>query len=115
MKIEAYTAPTAVLAELGRRLARRRLDAGLTQADAAERAGIGKRTLERIEGGHDTQVGTLLRLLAALDLMDGVERLVPEIGLRPMELLKLKGKQRQRASSRQVAEPHEEWHWGDEG
>jgi len=115
MKIEAYTTPSAVLAELGRRLARRRLDAGLTQADAAERAGIGKRTLERIEGGHDTQVGTLLRLLGALDLMDGVECLVPEIGLRPMELLKLKGKQRQRASSRQVAEPNEEWHWGDEG
>ena len=115
MRIEAYTTPAAALAELGHRLARRRLDAGLTQAEAAERAGIGKRTLERIEKGEDTQVGTLLRLLAVLDLMDGVERLVPEVGLRPMELLKLRGKQRQRASSREVAEPSGEWRWGDEG
>jgi len=30
----------------------------LTQAQAAEEAGIGKRTVERIEAGGDTQMGT---------------------------------------------------------
>ncbi len=39
----------AVLAELGRALAERRIGIGLTQAALAEQAGIGKRTVERIE------------------------------------------------------------------
>ena len=49
MKIDKQLTPEAVLEELGRRLARRRLDLGMTQADAAEQAGLGKRTVERTE------------------------------------------------------------------
>lgn len=113
MKIEKQLTPEAVLTELGRRIARRRLDLGITQADAAEQAGLGKRTVERIEAGGDTQMSTLIRLLRVLELMDGLERLVPETGPRPMELLKLKGKERKRASSKRVAKQSDEWHWGD--
>jgi len=114
MKIEKQVTPDTALKELGTRLARRRLDLGITQAEAAEAAGLGKRTVERIEAGGDTQMSTLIRLLQVLDLMDGVERLVPEAGPRPMELLKLRGKERKRASSKRVARRSDEWHWGDE-
>jgi len=114
MKIEGQVTLEAALTELGRRIARRRLDLGLTQAQAATEAGIGKRTVERIEAGADTQISTLLRLLRVLDLMEGVERLVPDTALRPMELLKLKGKERKRASSRRSAAPRDGWRWGDE-
>lgn len=115
MKIEPRLTPKAVLAELGRRLARRRLDLGVTQSDAAERAGIGKRTLERIEAGGDTQMLTLIRLLNALELVEGLNGLVPEPGPRPMDLLKLKGKERRRASARHAPQPNEKWSWGDNG
>ncbi len=114
MRIEKQLTPEAVLEELGRRIARRRLDLGVTQADAAEQAGLGKRTVERIEAGGDTQVSTLIRLLHVLELMDGLERLVPDTGPRPMELLRLKGKQRKRASSKRPVKPSDEWRWGDE-
>lgn len=114
MKIEQALTPEAVMTELGRRLARRRLDVGLTQAHAAEQAGIGKRTLERIEAGADTQMLTVIRLLRVLELMDAVDHLVPEPGPRPMDLLKLKGKERQRASSKRGAKSSAEWHWGDQ-
>ena len=113
MKIEKPMTPDAILVELGRRLARRRLDLGLTQAQAAEQAGVGKRTVERIEAGDDTQVSTLIRLLRVLDLVDELEHLVPETGPRPMELLKLKGKERRRASSRRRHTPHGAWQWGE--
>ncbi len=114
MRIGKQMSTDAVLAELGQRLARRRLDFSLTQAQAAEEAGVGKRTVERIEAGHDTQVSTLIRLLRVLELTDGLERLAPEPGPRPMDLLKLSGKQRQRASSRRARPSAGEWRWGDE-
>jgi transcriptional regulator with XRE-family HTH domain len=114
MRIEGQTTPEAALEELGRRIARRRLDLGLTQAQAAAEGGIGKRTVERIEAGADTQLSTLLRLLRVLELMEGVERMVPEIAPSPMELLKLKGRERKRASARRSAAPRSDWRWGDE-
>lgn len=114
MKIEKQMPADVILNELGQRLARRRLDMGLTQEHAAEEAGIGKRTVERIEAGGDTQVSTLIRLMRILDLTDGLNCLAPEPGLRPMELLKLRGKKRKRASSKRTALSTDEWKWGDE-
>jgi transcriptional regulator with XRE-family HTH domain len=114
MQIEKQLTPEAVLKELGRRIASRRLDLGITQADAADQAGLGKRTIERIEAGGDTQMSTIIRLLRVLDRMDGLERLVPETGPRPMDLLKLKGKERKRASSKRGAQLSDNWQWGDE-
>ncbi len=114
MKIEKQMSDETILVELGQRLARRRIDMGLTQAQAAGEAGVGKRTVERIEGGRDTQVATLIRLLRALDLADELNALVPEPRLRPMDLLKLKGKERKRASSRRSDRAEGDWQWGDE-
>lgn len=114
MKIEKQMSDEAVLAELGHRLARRRIDMGLTQAQAAEEAGVGKRTVERVEAGNDTQVATLIRLLRVLDLADELNRLAPEPGLRPMDLLKLKGKERKYAySPRSDRQAESDWQWGD--
>lgn len=113
MKIDQQLTPEAVLAELGRRLARRRLDLGLTQTDTAERAGVGKRTLERIERGADSQLSTIIRLLGVLELEANLEGLVPEPGPRPMDLLALKGKERRRASAKRGTKSKGAWHWGD--
>ncbi len=114
MKIDKQMSDEAVLIEVGQRIARRRIDLGLTQAEAAEEAGLGKRTVERVEAGSDTQVGTLIRLLRVLDLVDELNRLVPEPGPRPMDLLKLKGKERKRASSGRSGRIEGGWQWGDE-
>ena len=115
MKISKLLADDAILAELGERLARRRLDLQLTQADAAEQAGIAKRTLERIEAGHSAQMSSMIRIVRVLDLLPGLESLIPEAGPRPMDLLKRKGKVRQRASKRRRPEQSDKpWSWGDE-
>ena len=115
MKISKLLADDAILAELGERLARRRLDLQLTQADAAEQAGIAKRTLERIEAGHSAQLSSMIRIFRVLDLLPGLESLIPEAGPRPMDLLKRKGKVRQRASKRRRPEQSDRpWNWGDE-
>lgn len=106
----------AILAELGRRIARQRLAREWTQADLAREAGVGKRTLERIEAGGSAQGVNLVRIFRALDLLPVLDQLLPEPGPGPMELLKLSGKARQRAPGRRRKQPPagEPWSWGDE-
>lgn len=81
----------------------------------AEQAGVAKRTVERIEAGASAQMSSMIRILRVLDLLPGLDRLIPEAGPRPMDLLKRKGKVRQRASSRRRSDRSEEpWSWDDD-
>ena len=52
-----------------------------------------------MEKGESVQLTSLIRILRALNLADNVDDLVPEPRLSPMAQLKLKGKERRRASS----------------
>jgi transcriptional regulator with XRE-family HTH domain len=112
MKIERVLTDETILAELGGRLVQRRLELKLTQADLAEQAGVSKRTVERIEAGATTQMSTMIRIFRVLELVDRLEMLVPEAGPRPMDLLKLKGRERQRAPRKKADD--RPWKWGDE-
>lgn len=114
MKITGLLTDDAVLAELGARIAARRVELQLTQAAVAEQAGIAKRTLERMEAGQTSQLGTLVRVLRVLDATSGLDGLIPESGPRPMDLLKRKGKARQRASGQRAAKATgKPWRWDE--
>ncbi len=89
-----------ILAELGRRLRRYRLQQNLSQADLARDAGVGTRTVRNVEQGGDTQLGTLLRILRALGRLDALDAFLPRPGVSPMELLRAGGRERRRASAR---------------
>jgi transcriptional regulator with XRE-family HTH domain len=105
----------AVLAELGRRLAQLRIDRNITQAELARKAGVGKRTLERLEAGETTQTRTLFRLLRELDLFEKLELVFPEPAARPSQLIRQEGKLPQRASRKtKDFDTDAEWTWGDE-
>jgi transcriptional regulator with XRE-family HTH domain len=118
MKIAKTLADEAILAEIGQRISRRRLDLQFTQADLAEQAGVSKRTVERIEGGASAQMSSLIRIFRVLDLVSNLELMLPESQPRPMDLLKHKGKQRQRASGSQKTDQTNETSatlaWDDE-
>jgi transcriptional regulator with XRE-family HTH domain len=115
MKINKLLADEAILAELGQRIAARRLELQLTQADVAEQAGVAKRTLERIEAGHSAQLASVIRIFRVLELLPGLEQVIPEARPRPMELLKYKGKARRRAPGlRARKQPAKPWSWEDE-
>jgi transcriptional regulator with XRE-family HTH domain len=111
MQIDKHLTDAAILAELGKRLARRRLDSNLTQADLAREAGISKRTVERMEAGASAQMSSLIRVCRVLDLIPGLDQFIPPSGLRPMDLIKSKGKRRQRASSSRKSDSDEKWTW----
>ncbi|NTW69857.1 MAG: helix-turn-helix domain-containing protein, partial [Chlorobiaceae bacterium] len=63
MKIEGLLSDEAILGELGKRLAQRRLELQLTQEMLAEQAGVSKRTVERVEAGATAQMSTMIRIL----------------------------------------------------
>jgi transcriptional regulator with XRE-family HTH domain len=113
-RITNLSTDDAILSEIGTRLARRRLDMGLTQAQVAEQAGIAKRTLERIEAGASAQMSNMIRILRVLDLVGGLDRMIPSEPPRPIDLLRRKGKVRQRASARRPDKPGKPWSWQDE-
>jgi len=114
MKIEGTLTDEAILGELGGRLAQRRLELQLSQEALAEQAGVSKRTVERVEAGATTQMSTMIRVMRVLGLLERLEALVPEVGPRPMELLKLKGKARKRVRTKKKSAEEKPWKWGDE-
>lgn len=116
MTIDKKLSDASVLEALAERLARRRLDLKLTQAATAEQAGVSKRTVERLEAGASVQLSSLIRVLRVLDLMDGLEQLAPPTGPRPMDLLQLKGKTRQRAPASNPSETPvgTAWTWDED-
>ena len=101
-----------IVAELGRRLAARRVDLDLTQAMLAEQAGVGKRTLERLESGGSVQLTTLVRVLRALDLLAVLDGVIPDDAPRPLDIVQRGGARRQRASGR--SRRTSDWDWQDE-
>ena len=114
MRITGLLTDDAVLAELGARIAGRRVELQLTQAVVAEQAGIAKRTLERMEAGQTSQLATLIRVLRVLDAAPGLDSVIPESGPRPMDLLQSKSKVRQRASGRRAAKATDKpWRWDE--
>lgn len=117
MQITRELTDEAVLVELGERLRRVRLQRGeLTQEQLAEEAGISTATVARIEAGQSAQSTSLIRMLRQLELLDGLERLVPEPAPSPIELLERNERPRQRVRRRQPppAGSVEPWRWGDE-
>lgn len=115
MKITASLPDHVLLQELGARLTAARLAQNLTQADLAEKAGVAKRTVERLESGAvATQLSGFLRVCRALGLLDGLEVLVPAQAASPMAQLQLRRQQRQRASKSKVSESGPgKWTWGE--
>jgi transcriptional regulator with XRE-family HTH domain len=125
MTLDVPLSDEAILEEIGHRLARRRLAANWTQGALADRAGVSKRTVERVEAGESAQLSSWIRILRVLGLVEGLDLLVPEVGPSPMELLKRRGKERRRARGKRVLylpterpaprlRDESTWTWGDD-
>ena len=77
-----------ILERIGARLAALRKARGLTQAEAATRAGIGRNTLYRAEQGDNPTMQTVIRLLRAYGRLAALESFIPPPEISPMARLK---------------------------
>ena len=89
----------AVLREIGQRLKKQRLRRNLTQQNLADQAGVSRTTISDMEQGSPFQVLTLIQALRALRSLEAIEGFLPDPGISPLQLARMKGKERQRASS----------------
>ncbi|MGD8380034.1 MAG: helix-turn-helix transcriptional regulator [Gammaproteobacteria bacterium] len=114
MDITTELSDDAVLAELGERLAHRRIQVGLTQVALARQAGVSRSTVERLERGGSVQLTSLIRILRQLRLLHVLDGLVPQSVPGPMELL-TRGGRRQRVRQPQSPPPDDdEFKWGED-
>ena len=71
---------------LGGKVKRLRLNRNLDQRTTAEKAGVSEKALRNLETGRGSTVETLLRVLKALECLQGLEMLAPEVSVNPLDL-----------------------------
>ena len=84
------------LKELGSRLRRERIASELKQTDLAARAALSFHTVAAAERGQPVTTESLARILSALGYEGTLVDLLPEPTVSPLDLRKLKGKERER-------------------
>lgn len=121
MSLEPTLTDDALLTLLGERLAQLRLSKNLTQAQLAEQAGLGLRTVQRLERGEAaTQLSGFVRVCRVLGILERFHALLPVQTASPIaqlaqqKQLKRYGQQRKRASGRKLtARQPKKWTWGE--
>jgi transcriptional regulator with XRE-family HTH domain len=89
----------AILREMGLRLRKTRLRQNLTQEKVADLAGVTRTTISEMERGKPFEVVTLVQVLRALRSLESIDAFLPDPGISPLQLARMRGKERQRASS----------------
>ena len=82
---------------LGQRFKDYRMRSNLTQKEVAEQSGVTINTIHKFENGlvPNLSISTFLRLLKAIDCLNGIEELLPELP-ESLYLIKDNGKKAQR-------------------
>ena len=109
--------PIYIASVLGARLKSIRLNRDMTQEEVASKAWVSRRTVLNAEKGS-VKLSDLIAILSALNMLNNFNVLIPEVPLSPIQLLKLQGKARKRASGNnkrtqkleiQTAKPDLDW------
>jgi transcriptional regulator with XRE-family HTH domain len=95
----AYATLGDLEAKLGSKLRLLRLDRNLEQATVAERAGVSRNALKRLELGRGSTTYTLLSVLRALGREDWLDTIAPVATINPLAMSRA-AKPRQRARER---------------
>lgn len=99
MRISETSSTMDVLREIGARLQALRLQQNITAAQLAKLAGVSLRTVNRAEAGENISLETVIRLLRAANRLSPLEAFLPRPLVSPLQLVKMRGHERRRASS----------------
>ncbi len=87
-----------IIKELGRRIKQIRLKKNISQQTLSEKTGIHRVTISKIENGQQVSLLSFVQLLRGLDELERLDNIIPDETISPLQLAKLKGKKRKRAS-----------------
>jgi len=88
----------AIVRDIGKRIRQMRLNKNISQETLSERIGIHRVTLSKIERGQLISLLTLIQIMRGLGELQRLENFLPEDMISPIQLAKLQGKKRKRAS-----------------
>ena len=91
----------AISKELGNRLKARRLEMNVTQEKLAHETTLSLNVIKSLEKGKG-KLSTLIAFLRELKALDQLNHFIPEVGISPLQLARMRGKERQRASSKRL-------------
>ena len=86
-------------AEVGTQLRQLRLRKEIDQKQLSEMAGVALNAVKNLESGNGATLSSLIKVLRALDRVEWLQSLAPNVSISPLQLLKTKHP-RQRASRR---------------
>lgn len=87
----------AIEKELGDRIKSLRLRKNITQKALAKRTSLSYSTIQQLEYGKG-KLSTLITALRELDSLEKLDEFIPPITISPLQLAKMQGKKRLRAS-----------------
>jgi transcriptional regulator with XRE-family HTH domain len=92
-----------------------RISSDLTQDELADRAGVTRSTVQRLERGDSVQLDSLIRMVRALGRVEAFELLLPDAGSSPLAELDAGPEGRRRVRRSRTGSPQDSgWRWGDE-
>lgn len=97
--------------ELGQKIKTYRIMKEMSQQDLADKSGVSKRSISRLEQGETVQVDNLFKILLALELGENIDLLVPDQTKRPSYYLEKTDEKPKRV--RRKTEKND-FKWGDE-
>lgn len=89
--------------ELGHRIKTLRLRKNITQKELAEVTTLSLNVIKSLESGRG-KLSTLIAVLRELGVLEHLDNFIPEISISPMQLAKMQGKVRERASGERLKE-----------
>lgn len=87
--------------DLGNRIKALRLRKNITQQALAETTMLSLNTIKSLESGKG-KLSTLIAVLRELKSLEHLNSFIPEVSISPLQLSKLHGKERERASGKRV-------------
>lgn len=109
--MDFYTlSDTAIEKELGHRIKSLRLRKNMTQKDLAETARLSINAIKSLEAGR-SKISTLIAVLRELSALDHLDNFIPEIAISPLQLVKMQGKVRKRASGERLKKSQDKPEW----
>jgi transcriptional regulator with XRE-family HTH domain len=91
----------AIEEELGRRFKALRLRKNITQKQLAEATTLSLNTIKALEAGSG-KLSSVIAVLRELGALDQLDHCIPDSTISPLQLAKMQGKQRERASGRRA-------------
>jgi transcriptional regulator with XRE-family HTH domain len=94
----------AIVKEICASLKQMRLNKNIAQEQLAKLSGLNRVTISRMEAGRSATLLTIIQVLRALDKLNILNAFKEEPEISPIQLLKVKEQQRQKASPKNKSE-----------